>query len=257
MNSVSGRRRIGVAILTVGATAVLCGPVLAQVTDINSVVIQNRRFNDYPNSTLVTVNTYPTVVSFTEGPFGAGGFANQHLARFSTNGTTARSFLNSEAFDISFNVNLAVGSTGPRKEAGFRMDTFIAGESFFFVTSDGEVAAFGGPFPFFSFGTSAYTPGTTANLRMIYQPGANATLEYIYNGLSSGALDFGNLEEGIINGSDMATYVQNQPNDNNSGDFSNVAFTNYSVAVPVPEPMSIIGIAAGIGILLKRRRKQS
>lgn len=253
MKFVNGNKRMGTALLTVSAIAVLSAPALAQVTNINSVVIQERRFNDYSGSTLTTVNNYPSVVSFNEGPFGAGGFANQHLARFSENGTTARQFLNSENFDISFDVNLSVGSTAPRKEAGFRMDTFIGGESFFFVTSDGEVAAFGGPFPFFTFGNSAYTPGTTANLRMVYRQGAVSTMEYIYNGTSSGELAFGNTENGIINNSDMAAFVQNQPDDLNSGDFSNVAFTNFAVAVP--EPFTMVGLAAGAALLIRRRRK--
>ncbi len=253
MNIVISRNRIGSALISVGALAILAGSAVAQVTNINSVVLQLRRFNDYSTSTLVAVNNYPSVVSFNESNFGAGGFANQHVARFSENGTTARSFQNSQAFDISFDVNLAVGSVGPRKEAGFRMDTFIAGESFFFVTSDGEVAAFGGPLPFFSFGNSAYVPGTTANLRMIYRPGATATMEYMLNNVSSGQLGMFNTENGIINGTDMGMYVQNAPNDNNPNDFSNVSFRNTLVAVP--EPMTMIAMAGGLGMLIRRRRK--
>lgn len=252
MNSATGQLRIARAFLAVSAFAVLGGSAVAQVTNINSVVIQERRFNDYPGSTLTTVNTYPSLVSFNESNFGTGGFANQHLARFSENGSTARAFVNSEAFDISVDVTMAVGSTSPRKEAGFRMDSFIGGEGFFVLTSDGEVAAFNGPFPFFSFG-DVYTPGTTANMRMIYRPGATSTMEYIFNGTSSGQLAFGNSENGVINGSDLATYVQNQPDDANPNDFSNVAFTNYGVAVP--EPMTMIGLATGLGMLLRRRRK--
>lgn len=249
MNS---KKWIGAATLTVGALGILATSAPAQVTNINSVVIQARRFNDYSASTLSIVNNYPAVVSIHEGPFGAGGFANQHVARFSTNGSTARAFMNSEAFDISVNINLRVGSTSPRKETGFRMDSFIGGEGFFIMTSDGEVAAFGGPLPFYSFG-NVYTPGTTATLRMIYRPGVVSTMEYRFNGMTSGRVDFGNSENGVINGSDFGNYVQSQPNDNNPNDFSNVDFTNYAVAVP--EPMTMIGLAAGIGVLLRRRRK--
>ncbi len=252
MNVVNCKKGMGAAILTVGALGVLATSAPAQVTNINSVVIQERRFNDYAGSTLTTVNNYPSLVSFNEGPFGSGNFANQHVARFSENSTTARLFLNAEAFDISVDVNLAVGSTSPRKEAGFRMDSFIGGEGFFILTSDGEVAAFGGPFPFFGFG-NVYTPGTTARMRMIYRPGAVSTMEYMFNSTSSGQVNFGNSENGVINGSDFGNYVQNQPNDNNSNDFSNVAFTNYAVAVP--EPMTMLGLAAGVGMLLRRRRK--
>ena len=88
---------------------------------------------------------------------------------------------------------------------------------------------------------------------MIYRPGAVSTMEYMFNSTSSGQVNFGNSENGVINGSDFGNYVQNQPNDNNSNDFSNVAFTNYAVAVP--EPMTMLGLAAGVGMLLRRRRK--
>jgi len=253
------RRTVSIAILATLSVV----PAIAQVTNINSVVIQERRFNDYPNSTLVTTNNYPSEVSFNESNFGTGGFANQHVARFSENGTTARLFQNSEAFDISFNLMLDVGSTSPRKEAGIRMDTFNAGESFFIATSDGEVAAFGGPFPFFTFGSSAYTEGTTALMRLIYRPdddadpndGDSATMEYIFNGVSSGQLAMSNAENGIINGSDFGVYVQNQPDDNNSSDFSNASFTNFNVAVP--EPATVIALAGGALALLRKRRKTS
>ena len=251
MNVVNCKKGIGAAILTVGALGVLATSAPAQVTNINSVVIQARRYNDYAGSTLSIVNNYPSLVSFNEGPFGTGNWANHHNARFSTNGTTARSFLNAEAFDISVNVNLAVGSIGPRKEVGFRMDTFIGGEGQLMVASDGEVAAFGGPFPFYTFG-NVYTAGTTARLRMIYRPGAVSTVEYRFNALTSGQLAFGNSENGVINGSDFGMYVQNQPNDNNPNDFSNASFTNFAVAVP--EPMSMLALAAGVGVLLRKRR---
>ena len=253
MNVVNRKKGIGAAILTVGVLGVLATSALAQVTNINSVVIQERRFNDYPGSTLTTVNNYPSLVSFSEGPFGAGGFANQHVARFSENGVTARSFLNAEAFDISVDVLLSVGSTAPRKEAGFRMDSFIGGEGFFILTSDGEVAAFGGPLPFFGFG-NIYTPGTSARMRMIYRPGAVSTMEYMFNAVSSGEVAFGNTENGVINGSDFGNYLQNQPNDNNPNDFGNASFRNYAVAVP--EPMTMLGLAAGVGVLLRRRRSK-
>lgn len=255
MNVLNCKKGIGATMLAAGAFGLLAPSVQAQVTNINSVVIQARRFNDYAGSTLSVVNNYPSLVSFSEGPFGTGGFANQHVARFSENGVTARSFLNAEAFDISVDVSLAVGSTGPRKEAGFRMDTFIGGEGFFILTSDGQVAAFGGPLPFHDFG-NVYTPGTTATMRMIYRPGVVSTMEYMFGAASSGEVAFGNSENGVINGSDFGNYVQNQPDDNNPNDFSNAAFRNYSVATPVPEPMTMLVMAASVGALIRRRRNK-
>ena len=61
--------------------------------------VQLRSFNDYPGSTLIVTPpprppgpVAPVILcgrrvarcDFNEGPFGAGGFANQHLSRFST-----------------------------------------------------------------------------------------------------------------------------------------------------------------------------
>jgi len=238
----------------------LASSAMADVTDINSVKIQERRFNDFPGSTLTTTNNFPAQVQFVESDYGAGGFANQHVARFSSDsGATDRSFLNSEGFDISFDVLLDAGSTAPRKEAGFRMDSFIGGEGFFFVTSDGEVAAFGGPFPFFSFGAGAYSPGTTASMRMIYTPdddpdpldGDAATMEYIYNGTSSGALDFGNTENGMIDGSDLGVYTQIAVDNGNPGDFVVADFTNFGIAVPEPSALILLGLG---GLIALRRR---
>jgi len=232
------------------------------VTAINSVKLTPRRFNDFPNTQLITTNNYPALVGFNETgyPTTPGGFANQHIASFSADGGANKyAFSNQNPFDIQFNINLSVGSTAPRKEAGFRFDTLIGGESFFFVTSDGEVAAFGGPFPFFTFG-NVYTPGTTASLRMIYKPGVGtnpgasvpATIEYRYNALSSGAIPFGNTENGFITGTIDGMYLQVQPDRNNPNEFANAQFSNFSVTVPAPGAAMLLGMG---GLLAARRRR--
>lgn len=238
---------------------VLAGVAAAQgpVTNINSVKVTPRRFNDFPNTQLTVTNAYPGLLEFNETgyPTTPGGFANQHIASFSADGgATKYAFSNQNPFDISFNLNLSIGSATPRKEAGFRFDTLIGGESFFFLTSDGEVAAFGGPFPFFSFGTSAYTPGTTAAMRMIYHPGVGsnpATIEYRFNNLSSGPLAFSNTENGFINGTVDGLYLQVQPNRSNPSEFADARFTNFVVTVPAPGAalLALAGVFAG-----RRRR---
>src|SRR5688500_18666928 len=147
--TVKSLRFASAAVIGLGVVSV-ARPVMAQgVVPINSVAVQERRFNDFPNSTLVSTDNYPAQVGFAESNYGTGGFANQHVARFAVNEMPFE-FQNNQPFAISVTVNLDAGTdTGPdqRKEAGFRSDTFVAGESFFIVTADGEVAAFGGPFP--------------------------------------------------------------------------------------------------------------
>jgi hypothetical protein len=245
--------------MTVAILAAVGSAAWGDVNDINSVQIEERRFNDYPNSTLVTTNTFPSLVRFDESEFGSGGFANQHVAWFSPDGGASHyNFARTDQFVMSVDITLDVGSTAPRKETGFRFDTFSAGEAFFIVTSDGEVAAFGGMLPFYSFG-NVYTPGSVAQLSLIYTPdddgdafdGDASTFEYVYNGMSSGALAVSNLENGILDGTQGGFYVQNQPDDNNPNDFSVASFANIRI-VPAPAGAAVLGMAGLLG--LRRRR---
>ena len=226
------------------------------VTSINSVVVQERVFNDFPNSTLTSVDNFPTLVSFTETDYGTGGFANRHDAVFSADDTNPFLLQTSDAFHIAFDIMLDAGSVSPRKEAGIRFN-FNGFDGLFIVTSDGESAAFGGVLPFFSFGGSAYTPGTVARMEVIYTPdddgdandGDASTIEYILNGVSSGPLNFGNLENGFIPDTQIAVYVQSQPDSGNPSDFVIAEFSNFSI---VPEPAT--GLLALLGVALLRRR---
>jgi hypothetical protein len=238
----------------------LAAPALAAVTDINSVVIQERFFNDFPGSTLTTVNNFPTDVSFTESNYGAGGFANRHNAVYSADGSTAYGLTQSDGFDISFNVLIDAGSLSPRKEGGIRFDSGITGDGLFIVASDGEVAAFGGPLPFHSFGAGAYTAGTTAGMRVIYRPdddtdafdGDASTMEYFFNGVSSGQLDISNTENGWASGTTISNYLQVAPDTGNPGDFAIAEYSNIAISVPEPGTLLLLGLG---GVLALRRRR--
>jgi hypothetical protein len=247
-----------------GALVLAAAASAQPVTAINSLQVTPRRFNDFPNTALTVTNTYPALLRFHENgyPTVPGGFANQHIASFSADGgSTKYAFSNQNPFDISFDINLSVGSVAPRKEAGFRFDSLIGGESFFFVTSDGEAAAFGGPFPFHTFG-NVYTPGTTASLRMIYRPGIGtnpgaavpATIEYLFNNISSGQLAFGNTENGFITGTVDGMYLQVQPDRTNPAEFADARFSNFVVTIPAPGAAGLLAMA---GLLAARRRRTS
>jgi PEP-CTERM motif len=228
----------------------LASSVSAAVTDINSFVVVERNFNDFPNSTLVTTNNYPTILQFDESSFDPpdlinipNPFANQHQAWFSSDsGSTRYAFQNSEGWELSVDVKLDPLFTSPRKEAGIRIDTKVGGEGLFIITSDGEIAAFGSFLPFAStnignFGGTPYTPGTTVNMKMVYTPGDGAggivpaTMEYLVDGISTGALEIFNTENGVIDGSEVGVYAQNAINAVNiSTDAVVTTFTNISIS---------------------------
>lgn len=236
------------------AAALLVAPALADVTEINSVKIEERIFNDYPNSTLVSTNNYPALVSFVESNFGDGGWANMHCAWFSADGgASRRAFLGAESFDISTTVYLDAGSTAPRKESGFRYTTPNIGEGLFMVAADGEVAAFGANLPFYTFGGGAYALGTTATLRMIYRAGGTPTMEYIFNGLSSGPLPLALDYPVLIDGSNLGLYLQNAVDDSNPSEFGLVEYGNITVDVPEPAAAVLLALAA----LAVRRRARA
>src|SRR5947209_14570615 len=92
----------------------------AHATTLNGVMVNQRVFNDFPDSTLTITNNYPTLVEikdqFNTVP---AKFANRHDALLSSDGgATAFTFNNNESFDVSADVTLKAGSNAPRKEAG-------------------------------------------------------------------------------------------------------------------------------------------
>ena len=248
---------IGAAMLQVAVVAGARG-----ATDVNGVMINPRVFNDYPDSTLTVTNNYPTLVSFKDifNTTPSGKFANRHDALLSSDGgATARIFNNNQSFDVSANVTLTDGSNSPRKEAGIRVNSSVGGDGLFIVNSDaGEIVAFGGPLPFFIFGKNStgngYTPGQTINMRMTYDAGAH-TMEYrVKEGatqLDSGALAFSNLENGVIDGSNVGFYGQFSPA--SPGDFGMASFGSI-VANVVPEPTGLLAVGLAATGLLARRR---
>jgi hypothetical protein len=212
------------------------------------------------DSVLSTPINYPSSAviedQFNGPPIGAD-FANRHDVYFSNNGgTSARIFNNIDSFDVSFTMKLEAGVNVPRKEAGL-----MAARSFqdgrFIVTTNqgsnplGEIVAFGGPFPFYSFTNAptdptnpghgiSYTPGTEISLRMIYnapgvdpvaQPGtAQYFVEYLGNEYQSPVLDFQNDERGIVNNNRVGVYMQATPPPGAAAasDFGKATFTNFA-----------------------------
>jgi hypothetical protein len=240
----------------------------AQVENINQVRIFSE-FVDDPTSVFSFTNDYPSLVSLSDTSVdnggAAGGFANRRNWRFSGNGGVSDFlFTNDTFFDVSFDLTLS-GNATPRKEAGFLLDT-IGGQGQFIVNTDAhEVVAFGGPLPFFKFNDLglSFNEGDTIRLGMTYFLDEDGKRKIIYraNDLSSGALEFTNLEQGIIDNSTLGGYLQtvidrNNPDNGATADFRNIGIRSPAAAV-IPEPSSLLLCAGGLAALVLRRRRRN
>ncbi|GAB4108270.1 MAG: hypothetical protein Kow00105_14790 [Phycisphaeraceae bacterium] len=221
--------------------------------------VNERVFNDFPNSTLVTT-TGPNSVQFDEGPFGTGGWANRHdVMATSDGGLTDHLFQINEPFSVEANVTL--DPTDANAEAGLRLNASITGDVIFLIKNNGEIAAFGGGAPFFSFAApgdpDAYVPGTPIFMKMVYTPGPGlfqpGSVEYIIdrgNGLeSSGVLAWQNLEGGPTNHT-VGMYTQYSPT---APETTSHVVTTFNDIVITPEPTSLA--LMGLGGLAALRRK--
>jgi len=156
--------------------------------DANQVVIQQRTFNDCPLSTLVVNNNYPSSVTISDTMNPACiGFANLHSFSFSEDGgATEAVFDNNSNFRYSADVSISGAGEG---EGGLRVSPwygkYVDGRFMLNVTT-GEIAAFGGRLPFYSFTGNhgvTYVRGTTVRMGIEYSANdlfatAPATIQY-------------------------------------------------------------------------------
>lgn len=205
---------------------------------INSDIVHNRVYNDYPSATLVTVNNYPSLVSFGESNVVAPtGFANRDDWRFSSDGGVSdHLFQNNEYWSVSLSLTLTGDPISPRKEAGIRLDSSIGGDGLFILDTDAhEIVAFGGPLPFYSFGNT-FNSGDTVLMGMTYENiGGTNGIVYSANGVNSPFLPMSNTELGVINDSTLGGYFQ------------------IVGVVPEPSMFALLSVG-GLTLLLRRRR---
>jgi hypothetical protein len=257
MRSKSIRRVLTVAVLLSGLGFAVADAAASPI--INSAVLYPRIWNDDSNSNLTWGNnwTYPPeqppphTIWYNDAELdgdGAGGeWANRHAWRLSDNGTSWATFNNDDGFILSADVTI----TGPAEnEAALEVAQPWANDGGgLTVKTDGEIAAFGGVVPFYSFTVNhgiTYTLGETIGLKMIYRPhsltaGDPGTMEYIVTQASvvysSGEVDFTTGEHGIIDNNKVGGYclpriVVGDPTNWGQAEWANI---NY-----VPEPTSLV-----------------
>lgn len=257
-----------VSLLSVAAGSAFASPV------INGSILNTRVFNDFPGSSLVTVNSYPGTISFNDTNLVGTAFANRHNFRLSDSAGAAEAvFLNGDTFTVSSSVRI----DGPgRAEAGLNVSPWWSQEvdGVFMINGDnGEIACFGGRLPFYSFTGNfglTYTVGTTIRQTVEYAAnGLNAVepanIRYTYTDGSGTyqspwlAFDQGNPGEdppyglwGMLNDARVGGYAQIRGSA--TGPQGNtVTFGDITYSPSVPEPTTLSLLVLG-GLLSLRRR---
>src|SRR5438105_6521124 len=201
-----------IAVISLGLTMAAS----AQISTINSAVYTPRQYNDVPAETLTVVSNYPSLISFEEQNVSKPtGFANRDSWHFSNDsGATAYLFNNSDAFTITMTVTLTGNPISPRKEAGFVFNNPLTDGGEFIVNTDGhEFVAFGGFLPFYAFPRN-FNSGDTVTMGLTVfkdTAGKNAIIYFAETAttcLRSPALEFSNLELGVIDGTTIGGYLQ-------------------------------------------------
>ena len=225
----------------------------AQISSINSAVIQSRVFNDVPGATFSGINSYPSFIALSEsGVSQATGFANRDVWRFSNNGSAPYSFAHNDYFTASMTLTLTGNPITPRKEGGWLFSTASNGDIQFIVNTDGhEVVQFGG-ISFYSFNANngiTYNSGTPITLGLSYFLDSNnkSALQFSANGVASPVFEFGpTVGSGALDigdGSTLGGYLQVVNDPASSGNSGSALFQNITIT-PEPSAYALFGCGA-------------
>jgi hypothetical protein len=235
----------------------------AQLSSINSAVLDTRVFNDYPGATGNYVNNYPGSITLGEsGEFAASGFANRDEWFFSNNGTSAYSLGANDFFTASITLNV-IGSTTVDNEAGFLIPNTPSGLpggdlQFIADPQSGFLGMFGGS-GFWNSGLT-YTAGETVTLGMRYfydTPNSeDAFLFWVNAGSGNVYSPVQDLPSGDnLVGGNLGAYYQLQGMTSAPGSTGQAVFGNIQIG-PAPEPSTLALLGFGVlplARLLRRR----
>lgn len=208
-------KRIGYSIFAALAlvTFFCSANVASAAPTINGATVLTRVFDDCPSALIAVTNNYPAAIQIATTQNDCFGFTERHAWDLSADGgATPADFGNGDQFSYCATV-IEDGSGGG--EAGLRLSPWWSLEvdgMFNARATDGEIAAFGGRLPFYSFTDPAhgglhYLKGQPIQMMIDYKPNAlsvlsPATIVYsiVLSGIpySSGPLPFdsGNPAEG-------------------------------------------------------------
>lgn len=255
--------------LCVSLGMVLCGTAQAIAPAIDSAIIKTRIWNDNPTSIVTTSNLYASSITIKDDQIVGAGWSNLHNFRLSADGgSTPASFANADAFSFFSDVTITGTAVS---EAGLSVAPWWSpdadGRLQIRADAGGEIAAFGGRLPFYSFTASqslTYTLGDTVRMGVVYRPNSlseadPATIEYIVTmagtDYSSGVLLFdqgnpleGYGEWGMLNSTQVGGFFQPRVG---AVAWEQVTFGDM-VYVPEPATMALLGLGS---LFLARRRK--
>ncbi|MBZ0172758.1 MAG: PEP-CTERM sorting domain-containing protein [Phycisphaerales bacterium] len=253
----------GIALLAVCG---LSAGAVASISDVASFNDAPRTFNDFGGSNLFFQSNYSPSngsVTIREHSYGAGGFANRHMAWLADGGGSNVDFDYGDGWDIKMTMQVNAADSVDNVEAGFQFDLFGFG-LFGALTASGEIAAFGSVMPFHTFGAGLYNVGDELMLRMVHTPGGGenlappSTMEYMYNNLttgsgwvSSGLIDFTTTEGGIPSSFNMFVGAGAQINFPDPVD-GNVEIEFSNIMIPAPASLALVGLG---GLVAARRRR--